>query len=171
MRWLALPAVLVLLMLSSVTSAQTAEDVAQVQRDVKTLIYALNGGDVDMVLRFTSPRAIELAGGVERVRQGLQAAVQLSRDAGMQIDSFEFPEPPDFVAGGGRVFAVVPTLQVVTVRGQKVESLNFQLGIREPGAKTWVYVEGSRLDQPTLQALAPGFPPDYDFPPVYRKRL
>jgi hypothetical protein len=164
-------AAFVLSIMSCGLSAQTARDADRVQEDVRTMVYALHDGDVDTVLRFTAPRVIEQSGGPENVRRALRAAAQLSQQSGMQIESFRFPEAPAFVEGGGRRFALVPTLQVVSARGQKVESLNFQLGILEPGAQHWVYVEGSRLTPQNIQAVAPGFPVDYELPPFYRRRL
>lgn len=112
-----------------------------------------------------------MSGGVGKVRQVLQSVTQGMQELGTQIQIFKFPEPPEFLEGGGRRFVVVPTLQFLTAQGQKVESLNFQLGILEPGATQWVYVEGSRLNKQNIQTLFPGFPADYEFPPFYRKKL
>jgi hypothetical protein len=79
--------------------------------------------------------------------------------------------PPEFLEGGGRRLAIVPTLTIVSANGQRVESLNFQLGVLEAGSTSWKYVEGSRINKENVQVLFPGFPQDYEFPKFYRKKL
>lgn len=170
MKWLSVAITLLMLMPSSEAASQPAVDSARVQEDVKTLIYALHDGDVDTIIRFTPPKVIEMSGGVDTMKHVLQSVSQGLREMGTQIQMFTFPEPPTFLEGGGRRFAVVPTLQLLTAKGQKVESLNFQLGILEQGGTQWVYVEGSRLNKQNIQTLFPGFPADYAFPPFYRKK-
>ena len=150
---------------------QTERDARRVQEDVKSLVDALYGGDVETVLRFTHPKIIAMLGGKATSRKAVEDAVLTLRNAGMRLESLAFPKPPEFLAGGGRRFAVVPTLSIISARGQRIESLNFQLGILEPGSTDWTYVEGSRIADQNVQTLFPGFPTGYEFPPFYRKKL
>ncbi len=143
----------------------------QVQRDVQTAHRALYSGDVDTVLRYTHPRAIDLLGGASAARQGLMQAVERILKASMKVESLSFPARPEFLEGGGRRFVIVPTLIVMSANGQRLESLNYQFGVLEPGSREWKYLEGSRINKDNVQLLFPGFPASYEFPPFYRKKL
>lgn len=146
-------------------------DASRVQRDVRALVEALHRGDLDTVVRYTHPRVIAMQGGPTATRKVIEDVVLKLKGAGMRVESLTFPGPPEFLEGGGRRFAVVPTLSILAANGQRFESLNFQLGVLEPGSSDWVYVEGSRLTTQNVQALFPGFPATYEFPPFYRKKL
>jgi hypothetical protein len=145
--------------------------VVPVQQDVIDLSKAVFEGDIDTIVRFTHPAVVELAGGEGPLRQTLKDALQTFASAGMKLESLSFPSGPTFLEGGGHRFVVVPTLSVTVVNGQRVESLNFQIGSFDKTASRWTYIEGSRLNSDNVQLLLPGFPQDFEFPSIYRKRL
>ena len=166
-----------LVVLASVVSLGAGATVEQdaeakrVQEDVKAIANALYAGDVDTVLRFTLPMIIEAQGGMEKTRATLQPVLDKFKSVNMKLESLTFPKPPEFLQDGDRRFAIVPTLSVISGNGQKVESLNFQLGVLEKGSTQWHYVEGSRVNAENVQILFPGFPKDYKFPETYRKKV
>jgi hypothetical protein len=152
--------------------AEDSLDPAQVvQRDVKRLIDALYAGDVDTVIGFTHPTIVRMMGGAQPARAATQQALQQVSNLGMKVEELSFPKPPQFLEGGGRKFAIVPTLMIISANGQRIESLNFQLGVLDSPSTSWKYVEGSRVNKQNVQTLFPGFPADYDFPEFYRKKL
>lgn len=150
-----------------------ASDAETVQRDVRTLMDAVHGGDVDTVLRLTHPRVVELQGGPASARGVIAAALAQLRGLGMKVETFAFTAPPAIVRGADqRTFAIVPTRQIMAFgNGQRVESVNFQFGVREREGAGWTYVEGSRLTPAVLGAWFPDFPPGYTLPAISRKKL
>jgi hypothetical protein len=112
-----------------------------------------------------------MLGGMEAARKRLQETSLKFKSVGMQLESLTFPRPPEFLSGGGRRFAVVPTLSIISASGQRIESLNFLLGVVEPDSSQWTYVDGSRINKELVQKLFPGFPASYEFPATYRKKL
>jgi hypothetical protein len=150
---------------------QPATHVALVQRDVQAVIRSLYRGEIDTVLRYTHPTILQQLGGPEQARRVLADAITKLSRSGMKIEAFSFPQPPQFFEGGGRRFVFVPTLSIISNKDARVESLNFQLGILDPGTKEWKYVEGSRLTTENVQIFFPGFPKDRPFPRLYRKKL
>lgn len=143
----------------------------EVQRIVEAGARAVYRGDVDAVLATSHPVVIRMLGGMDRARDTLKKTLEPILSIGMSIESFAFPRPPEFLDVGERRFVIVPTLTVLTANGARVESLNFQFGVLEPGALEWKFVEGSRLNDDNVHRLFPDFPPDYVFPEIYRKRL
>lgn len=143
----------------------------RVQTDVEALTRALYQGDVDTVIGFTHPAILAKLGGVEIAHAAVTTAVQQMQKNGTRLESFKFPSPPEFLQVGERWFATVPTLSVIVVGNQRVESLNFQFGVLEPGADGWSYIEGSRVQATDVPLLFPGFPTGHRFPLFYRRKL
>jgi hypothetical protein len=152
-------------------AAGTPAETQAVQRDVERIIRAIYSGDVDLVMHSTYPGVIGLMGGADVARRSLEAIVAQVRKSGMTLESFSFPEPPEFFTAGGTRYVFVPTLSVVAVNGKRFESRNFQLGVLEAGATRWTYVEGSRLTPQNVHQLLPAFPSDRSLPPIHRKAL
>ena len=145
---------------------------AQVQKDVRLIIDALHEGDIDTLLRYSHPRMIELAGGEKVLRPAVEAIVRHTRGLGMRVESFTFPQPPQFFEGGGRRYVTVPTLSTISFKnGTRAESLNFQFGILENGASEWKYVEGSRMNEQVGRLMFGNFPAEIKFPQIYRQKL
>jgi hypothetical protein len=157
------------LLFAATAGVAQESDPARVQADVKALLQALYAGDVDSVLRYTPPTVVEMQGGVEPTRGAIEHAVSTLTSAGMRLESLSFPKPPEFIEGQGRRFVVVPTLSIVAANGQRVESLNFQLGVLD--STQWRYADGFRITDQNVQTLFPGFPAGYTFPPTHRQRL
>jgi hypothetical protein len=145
---------------------------AQVQKDVRLIINAFHEGDIETMLRFTHPRIVELIGGENVIRPGLEAVIRRTQELGIRLESFSFPEPPQFFESDGRRYATIPTLSILSFKtGDKGESLNFQFGILEKGASEWKYVEGSRMNEQMGRLMFGSFPADIKFPQIYRKKL
>ena len=143
----------------------------QVQRDVDLCVRAVYRGDVDTVLRFTHPMILEKLGGLDRVRADMEPIARQAVARKMSVESLTFPRSPDILQAGARRFAIVPTLIVIRAGDERMESLNYQLGVLEPDASGWKYVEGSRINSENVRDLFPDFPAGYQFPTIYRKKL
>jgi hypothetical protein len=78
---------------------------------------------------------------------------------------------PTFTNNAAHYFAVVPTKLVLTVKGQRLESLNYQFGVRDVAQTNWTYIEGSRITAENVRTFFPDFPSGFEFPKVYRKKL
>lgn len=140
------------------------------QADVRSIVEAVYGGDIDEVLRFTHPVVMKMAGR-EALRRSMEQTLVGMKSAKMSIESLAFPSAPVCLTVGRRRFMIVPTLTVLTVAGERMESLNYQFGVLEPNEREWKYLEGSRVNNKTVDILFPDFPRGYRFPPVYRKRI
>ncbi len=155
-------ALLTLGFLSVAAAAVDSRD-AQVQSDVRVLLNATYAGDVDTVLRLTNPVVLEALGGQAEARRTLTEAMQRLRKISLKIDRFEFPEPPRFVEGTGRTYAVVPTRLIVSAGPQTVDRRSFQVGVLVDGSKGWTYLEGPKFAAFRAEHFA-DFPSDYEYP-------
>ena len=142
-----------------------------VQADVQSMMRAVDAGDVETTVRFTHPKVIELLGGPDTTRQVLQRLFVSARESGMNREAVSFPAPPTCVSAGRRHFAIVPTVTVFSTKIGRIESLNYQLGVKDPKQRDWTYLDGSRVNARTVYQFFPEFPKDFKFPSTYRKPL
>ncbi len=145
------------------------EDV--VQEDARKLSNAVYNADVDTVLGYTHPKIIEMMGGTSQAKSALDAAFSKFQLLGMKLESMTFPKAPTFLKTDVNHFVIVPTKIIISANGQRLESLNYQFGIRRIGTTQWKYVEGSRINKQNVTTLFPDFPADYEFPEFYRRKL
>lgn len=170
---IAAPPVTNLALLSNPSAPQGPEsaDIEAVQADVRRNFNAVYAGDVDTVLELTHPKIIELMGGASQARAVLEKMLREFKSSGMKLEVLTFPEKPSFAKSDAHDFAIVPTKSTIVVKGQRLESLNYQFGVRERGAAKWTYIEGSRITAANVGTFFPDFPSNYQFPRVYRKKL
>ena len=142
-----------------------------VQKDVESMVRALYSGDFVTVLDYTHPVILQGVGGRERALAAIEDSMSPMLKRGLRIESFAFPRAPEFVETDRAVFAIVPTLSVLELGGQRVESLNYQFAVLDGDRETWRYVEGSRIKPDNVRLLFPSFPDGHRFPEIYRKNL
>lgn len=135
------------------------------------MVRALYAGDVATVIDYTHPVILAGLGGREKAIEVTNEAMSPLMRSGLRIESFTFPRPPEFVEAGPTVFAIVPTLLVLDLGGQRVESLNYQFGVLDTAEGKWRYAEGSRIKSDNVRTFFPSFPDRHRFPETYRKKL
>jgi hypothetical protein len=153
------------------TPVETPDEAKTVQADIRKCSTALYSGDADTILAYTHSKIIEKMGGKVKAKEELTKILAGITEKGMKIESLEFPEPPKFFNGKTNNFVIVPTLSIVSLNGKKVESQNFQLGVKLKGENKWTYIEGSRVNYEFLNQLFDDFPENIEFPKCTRKKL
>ena len=156
---------------ASDAGGRARETAAIVQADVRRDLTAIYAGDVATVLQYTSPTIIEELGGASQAGPALQKILDQIQAAEMKIESLNFPEPPVLTNSAARDFAIVPTLLLISSKGQRVESLNYQFGAKPRGQTNWTYIEGSRINADNVRTMFPDFPAGVAFPKTYRKKV
>ena len=156
---------------TTVAQNENSADVQKVQSDVSYLLKAVYASDVDTVLGYTHPKIIALMGGAVQATNILKQSLLQFQTSGMQLESLTFPSEPVFLKSVLHQFALVPTKNIIVIRGQRIESLNYQFGVKEAGVTNWTYIEGSRVNSTNVNKFFPDFPSNYQFPDTYRKKL
>ena len=153
----------------SATGRCEAAVATRLQEDVRRVVDGFYAADTELLLEFTHPSFAERFG-EPMLRQLLEKSLIATQEAGLSLESLSFPEKPTCLAAGTRQFAIVPTLTTAGLRGGvRVQSLHFQIGIRDSGASSWSYADGTLA--PRLRELFPEFPQHFEFPPTHRARL
>jgi hypothetical protein len=161
---------LVLLLTFQVWAVDTTQ-IEKVKNDTTRNIKAVYAGDVATVLSYTHPVVIQSMGGKEQAKKTLTGVLSIFEEKNMKLVSLGFPEPPIFIEGNENELVLIPTLSVISVSEQLVESLNYQFGVRPKNSADWKYVEGSRITKENVRYFAPDFPDGIEFPKFYRKKI
>lgn len=152
-------------------SEDKSEITKSIQEDVRKCMAAVYSADVDVVLTFSHSKTIDLMGGKEKAKEILTKTLTKLKESEMKVESLEFPEIPKYFDSKTNHFVIISTLTIISSKGQKAESLNFQLGIKAIGENKWTYIEGSRINNENIKQLFPDFPDNYEFPKCTRKKL
>ena len=163
-------AICVFFLLTNV-SADEANKIKKTQEDVRKVSSFVYANDVETTFSYTHKKIIEMMGGYEVAKKLISEALAKFSGTGIKVESLEFSSPPQFFKSSLNEFVFVPTLTVISMNGQKIESLNFQLGMRDLSLIDWKYVEGSRINKQNVHQFFPDFPADIDFPQIDRKKL
>ncbi len=153
--------------------ARVSADPEEVQADIQRMHEAIYGEelDVEALLELTYPPIIQSLGGHEKARTALSDGLREIRSSGIEVEVLEFPADPQFIPGTTRDFVIVPTRTVFRSGDRRVESGNFEFGVRINGQRRWTYVEGSRLTPEVMAQLFPEFPPHVKLPETYRRPI
>ncbi|MCK4860081.1 MAG: hypothetical protein KAS87_05950 [Candidatus Omnitrophica bacterium] len=146
-------------------------EIRRVQSDAKRVIMAAYNFDKESTLELTHPIVIELIGGRESMEQFLDIYYQQLRSSNIKLLEFNFPNPPIFLESMKHEFVIIPTQSKVSVNDKIVESLNYQLGVRNIGNEKWHYIDGSQLNKKILLQWFPDFPADVELPNKEKKLL
>ena len=82
---------------ASLSDGARRSDTEVVQGDVRRLINAVYAGDVDVVLGYTHPSIVELAGGQAQMEVVLRDSLAQMKNLNMRLESLAFPSAPVFV--------------------------------------------------------------------------
>lgn len=139
------------------SEVEPSREFSSVQDDVRRIVVAVYGSDVDATMSFTYPAIIAILGGESEARKRLAKAFAMVQSIELKLESFEFPSDPIFVAGEVNDYVIVPTRSIVSARGLRIRSVNFQFGVRSKRNGRGTYVEGSRVTRELLDAQFPDF--------------
>jgi hypothetical protein len=150
-----------------------SNDVQTVQADIFHIQKAIDTGNADALIAYTYPKIIEGMGGVSYAKSLMLNEFAKFKALGMTNESFVFPEEPTFLKSGRHYFAIVPTKKIIIIKGERIESFDFQLGIWPMENPKWTYIQGSQISKNLiiLNSWLPDFPTNYQFPSISRKKL
>jgi hypothetical protein len=129
-------------------------------------------GDFDKLLDLTYAEIIKRGGGREKMLAHMKAQVKDWKTKGYEFRSAKVGETSQVVAGGDKLFAVVPlTLEIKLPDGTLTLS-SFLLGISADKGKTWTFINGDKAHDEEIQTWLPDLPPSLKLPdkskPVFK---
>lgn len=142
------------LMLASSSLALRAEekiDVSKAVDQAKLVAKAVLEGDYAKVADSTHPKVVEIMGGREKMIETTKTIMKSLKDQGISINSHVVGKAETPVIDGKSAYLVIPTTMVLKTEGMKVTVESYLLGMSTDGGKTWLFVDGSGMDNPMVK--------------------
>lgn len=136
----------------------------QIRAKASEMTTAVRTGQNDKIIDLMYPKVVELAGGHEKMMAILKNMIEEMKRSGFKMDSVSIGQPGEPVAGGSKLFAIVPQTAYLTGNNVKIEGPSFLLAISMDQGKTWYFLDGSALTPELVKQLFPDFPATLKLP-------
>jgi hypothetical protein len=137
---------------------------ADVKRLVTRIANATAGGEYDVVLDLTHPKALEASGGREMAIQQVKLGMAAIKERGGSFRVAGVGEPV-LAKGTHAHYAVVPYTMAFSGPWKKGTSRTSVVGISGDGGRTWRFAQVSKRDGVEwVRRMFPDFPRDLTIP-------
>jgi len=131
--------------------ADEKSDVAKAVEQAKLVAKAVLEGDYAKVADSTHPKVVEIMGGREKMIETTKTIMKSLKDQGISINSHSVGKAETPVVDGKFTYLVIPTTMVLKTEGMKITVESYLLGMSTDGGKTWLFVDGSGMDNPMVK--------------------
>jgi|SRR5262245_3286305 len=130
-------------------------DVSQLRERAEECAQSLVSGNLDRFIDLTHPKAVELLGGKEKMKQMLEKS---QRE--MKTDGYDFISAPigtirDVVKIGSERFVIVEYVLKTKAPNGYLTRDSFLLGIASIDKENWTFVDGIGLQRPEAKTVFP----------------
>ncbi len=101
------------------------------------------------------PRLVEALGGADGARASLNRQRKAFAEQGASLESVSIGTPGASVALNGREFVLVPQTLRIRVQQGVLRQSAYLLAIREPGSRSWAFVDATAASPKALSTLFP----------------
>lgn len=152
---------LVLLLLPAVVYAQDPE---VVKKQATVVADALVKGDFATVLNYTYPKALEMGGGKQKMRQMMDKGMQQMKTQGVSFESVTIGIPGKFYKAGTEIHCLVPEYINMKFGTSTVKGTSNLLAISADKGKNWKFVDLNKNTIPMVPKMFPNFNKDLKLP-------
>ena len=124
---------------------------ANMSTDLHTAQY---GKLVDLMY----PKVVSLGGGRDKIIDFLKRGADEMSQQGYKFGNADMGPASEPVAGGDKLFSVVPQTIRMTGPNVKVEQTSYLLAISSDKGKTWTFVDGAGVKPDVIKQLFPELP-------------
>ena len=160
---------------SALPSAETkvpvvdaADWIQRIKAQMAIVCRASKRGDYAVILDHSNPNAIALMGGRQQALAVIKTSMDELKSKGLTITSADFGEPSQPMRSNGKLFSVVPTSTVMTLRKPhaRITQKSFMLAMSLDEGVSWSLTDGTVVMPDALSVLVPDLPPDLRLPKI-----
>jgi hypothetical protein len=120
----------------------------------------------DRGLDCMADEAIAHFGGRATIAAALAKVKAEMAEKNVTIEGSELDLPREMVAGGGKLFAVLPQRVMIKLPQGHVRTHSYLLAVSSDDGQTWKFVDGARLTREKVTSIFPSFPRALALPEV-----
>jgi hypothetical protein len=121
--------------------------------------------DFARMIDLTYPKAVEAAGGRDKMVAALAKGMKEMEAEGVTVLSSTAGAPTQIVHISGSVYAVVPTTLKVKARDGIFQTESSMIGISADSGATWTFIDAGGKDQTQLKKMLPDVADKLNLPP------
>ncbi|PZR25913.1 MAG: hypothetical protein DI535_16535 [Citrobacter freundii] len=131
---------------------------------LQRLANAMMKGDYETLAKTTYPSLLAKAGGPAKAVAKIKAEMEEMLTEGISFDSVYTGTPVSFVTAGPEIHTLIPQTILLTVKGRKLKSDSFMIGITSDKGNTWYFIDVSSNDEESIRQILPHYNPALKIP-------
>jgi hypothetical protein len=149
--------------IAAAAATETPEQtLARVQELAQRLCDATCTGEYGVVADLTYPKLLEMAGGRDRVIEGMRG--ELSAPGAPRLLGMTTGAPLPVRRFGEYEVTFVPTVTEIAADGKRFRGHTHMLAISSDGGETWRFLSGNKQSHARIRLFIPEFPDSIELP-------
>jgi hypothetical protein len=148
-----------------------AQNPVVVKQQATLMAQSMTKGDYKSIVNYTYPKAVQMAGGKEKMTGMISTAMQQMKAAGISFESVSVGTPGKFYKAGKEIHCLLPeTIVMASPKGRMAMHSNL-LAVSGDGGKSWSFLDMNNSTADKVKQLIPNFNPDLKIPPATTEPL
>jgi hypothetical protein len=148
-----------------------AQNPALVKQQATLMAQSMTKGDYKGIVDYTYPKAVQMAGGKEKMTVMIGTAMQQMKAAGISFESITVGTPGKFYKAGKEIHCLLPETIVMTSSKGRMAMHSNLLAVSGDGGKSWSFLDMNNSTADKVKQLIPNFNPALKIPPATTEPL
>ncbi len=148
-----------------------AQDTAFVKRQASILAKAMVTGDYRTIIDHTYPKAVQFAGGKEKMLSLVTTGMAQVKAQGIIFEDVIAGDPGKFYKAGSETHCLVPETIIAKVPNGRIAIHSYLLAISNNAGKTWTFLDLNNSTSDKIKKLIPNFNPALQIPKSTTEQL
>jgi hypothetical protein len=151
--------------------ALQAQNPVVVKQQATLMAQSMTRGDYKSIVKYTYPKAVQMAGGKEKMTDMIGAAMQQMKAAGISFESVTVGAPGKFYKAGKEIHCLLPETIVMTSPKGRLAMHSNLLAVSGDSGKSWSFLDMNNSTADKVKQLIPNFNPAMKIPPATTEPL
>lgn len=148
-----------------------AQDAALVKQKAKALAMAMVKSDYKTIIDNTYPKAVEAAGGKEKLYTSIGTDLANMKKQGIAFESASIGNPGKFYKAGAETHCLIPEDITAKVPSGRIIVHSHLLGVSKDNGKSWTFLDLNNFNAQKVKQLIPNFNPALVIPATTTEQL
>jgi hypothetical protein len=148
-----------------------AQNPALVKKQAMIMAQSMAEGDYKTLVNYTYPKAVEMAGGKEKMATMIAGAMQQMKAANVNFESATVGNPGKFYKAGKEIHCLLPETLVMSSPKGKIAMHSHLLAVSGDGGKSWSFLDMNNSTADKVKQLIPNFNPELKIPAATTEQL
>ncbi|MEO3404679.1 hypothetical protein AAFN85_12305 [Mucilaginibacter sp. CAU 1740] len=141
-----------------------AQNPAVVKQQANAMAQSMIKGDYKTIVNYTYPKAVQLAGGKEKMINLIATGVQQMKNASITFESVTVGDPGKFYKAGNEIHCLLPENLIMSSPKGRLAMHSHLLAVSSDGGKNWSFLDMNNSSTDKVRQLIPNFNPELKIP-------